>query len=94
MYHTKKEVIIYNPYNSKGLEWYVDAYFAGSWQEADANDADNVMSRNGMVIMYADFPIFWRSSLQTEISLSNTKAEHIALSSALRQVLHMMTIME
>ena len=76
------------------MECWVDADFAGGWQEANTDDADNVMSRTGMVIMYANCPIFWRSSLQTEIALSTVEAEYIALSSALRQVLPLMTMME
>ena len=47
-----------------------------------------------MVIMYANCPIFWRSTLQTEIALSTAEAEYIALSSALRLVLPLMTMME
>ena len=47
-----------------------------------------------MVIMYANCPVFWRSTLQTEIALSTAGAEYIALSSALRQVLPLMTMME
>ena len=47
-----------------------------------------------MVIMYANCPIYWRSSLQTEIALSTAEAEYIALSSALRVVLPLMTMME
>ena len=54
MYHTKKEGIIYNPDTYKDLECYVDADFAGRWQQVDANDADNFMSWTGMVIMYAN----------------------------------------
>ena len=92
--HTKKEGIIYNPDVSKGLECYVDADFAGGWSRDIEDDADNVMSRTGMVIMYANCPVFWRSSLQTEIALSTAEAEYIALSSALREVLPMMTMME
>ena len=79
---------------SKGLECYVDADFAGGWQQADSDDADNVLSRTGMVIMYANCPIYWSSSLQTEIALSTAEAEYIALSSALRKVLPLMTLME
>ena len=94
LYHTKKEGIIYNPDTSKGLECYVDAYFAGRWQQVDADDPENVMSRTGMVIMYANCPIFWRSSLQTDIDLSIDEAEYITLSSALRQVSPLMTMME
>jgi hypothetical protein len=94
LYHTKREGIVYDPDTSKGLECYVDADFAGGWQQADSDDADNVLSRTGMVIMYANCPIYWRSSLQTEIALSTAEAEYIALSSALRQVLPLMTLME
>ena len=63
-------------------------------QQADANYAENVMPRNGMVITYTNCPIFWRSSLQTEISLSTAEAEYIALSSALIQVLPVVTMLE
>ena len=94
LYHTKNEGIVYNPDTSKGLECFVDADFAGGWSQADASDADNVMSRTGMVIMYANCPIFWRSSLQTEIVLSTAEGEYIALSSALREVLPLMKMME
>ena len=92
--HTRKEGIFYNPDTSKGLECYADANFAGGWKEANADDAYNVVSRTGMVIMYTNCPIFWRSSLQTEIALSTAEAEYMALSSALRQVLPLMTMME
>ena len=62
--HTIKEGIVYNPDTSKGLECYVDADFAGGWKEANADDTDKVMSQTGMLIMYANCPIFWRRSLQ------------------------------
>ena len=52
------------------------------------------MSRTGMVIMYANCPVYCRSLLQTEIALSTSEAEYIALASALREVLPLMTITE
>ena len=87
LYHTKRERIVYNLDITKGLERYVDAYFSGGWQKADPHEPDNVLSRTGMVIMYANCPIFWRSHLQTEIALSTAEAEYIALSTAMRQVI-------
>ena len=66
---------------------YVNADFAGGWSYTDSEDADNVMSRTGFVIMYANYPIFWASKLQTEIAFSTTEAEYIALSQALREVI-------
>ena len=52
------------------------------------------MSRTGLVILYANCPIFLASRLQTEIALSTAEAEYIALSSALREVIPLMTLME
>ena len=63
--HTKKEGIIYNSEISKGLECYMDADFAGVWSREVGDDADNFMSRIGMVIMYDNCPVYCRRSLQT-----------------------------
>ena len=94
MYHTNKEGIIYNPDTSKGLECYVDEDLVEMWQQPEAKCAGNVMSRTVIFIMYADCPIFWHSSLQTKIVLSTAEAEYMSLSSSLRQVLPLMTMME
>ena len=72
---------------SKGLEVYVDADFAGAWNTADSENADNVLSRTGFVICYANCPIIWCSKLQTEIALSTAEAKYIALSHALREAI-------
>lgn len=50
-------------------------------------------SRTGYVIMYAGCPIIWKSSMQSLIALSTTEAEYIALSSALREVIAVMNLM-
>ena len=75
LYHTKTKGIVYNPEITKSLECYVDADFAGGWMQADVNDAENVLSRTGIVIMYANYPIFWCSRVQTEIALSTALRE-------------------
>ena len=74
LFHTKKEVIIYNPDVSKGLECSGDADFSGGWSREVADSAYNIMSRTGMVVMYDNFPVYWRSSLKTEIALSTSEA--------------------
>ena len=79
--------IIYNINKDKGLEVYVDADFAGGWNCADADNADNVLSRTGFIICYANCPIIWSSKLQTEIALSTAEAEYIAMSQALREAI-------
>ena len=50
---------------------------------------DSVKSRTGCVIKYTGYHITWFSLLQTEISLSTTEAEYIALSTAARELLPM-----
>ena len=79
--------MVYNVDKTKGLEVYVDADFAGGWSAADANSADNVLSRTGFVICYANCPVIWCSKLQTEIALSTAEAEYIALSHSLREAI-------
>ena len=41
---TRKCGITYKPDKSKGLEFYVNANFAGGWSQANANNANNVLS--------------------------------------------------
>ena len=92
---TREKGIKYKIDHSKGLECYVDADFAGGWDRTDPHNPSNLMSRTGFVIKYkyADCPIYWSSKLQTKIALSTTEAEYIALSSALREVIPLMTVM-
>ena len=72
--------ITYKVDRSKGIEVYVDADFAGGWSCADSNNADNVLSRTGFVICYANCPLIWCSKLQTKIALSTAEAEYISMS--------------
>ena len=53
----KEKGIIYGPNQLLGLQCYVDEDFAGGWVQVDADNAENLMSRTGYVIMYAGCPI-------------------------------------
>jgi hypothetical protein len=86
--------IVYTPKPELGLECFVDADFAGGWTQADADNADNVLSRTGYVIQYASCPIGWCSKLQSEIAPSTAEAEYIALSQALREVIPLITLLD
>jgi hypothetical protein len=92
--HTKDRGIVYEPDKSMGIECYVDADFAGGWNITTSANADNVISHTGFVITYAICPIYWARHLQTEIALSTAEAEYIAMSSALRKVIPLMTLMK
>ncbi len=55
--------IIFKVDKTKGLEVCVDADFARGWSCADAENADNVLSRTGFVICYANCLLVWCSKL-------------------------------
>jgi hypothetical protein len=90
---TKDKGLTLRPDRSFGLECFVDADWAGSWQHRLCNDPLLAHSRTGYVIMYAGCPIIWASKMQPLIALSTTKAEYIALSTALREVIAVMHLM-
>ena len=90
---TSDKGIHYKPDPSKGLECYVDADFAGGWSSGDHTNPECVLSRTRFVIMYAGCPITWCSKLQTEIALSTTEAEYIALSQSMREIIPFMNLM-
>eukprot|EP00957_Ditylum_brightwellii_P173587 13216466-Ditylum_brightwellii.AAC.1 len=64
-----------------------DKDFLKAYTKENYNDPNSVKSRSGCVIMYGKCPITWFSKLQSEIALSSTEAEYIALSTAAREVL-------
>jgi hypothetical protein len=74
------------------FEVYADADFCGLWNIEPPHKPVSAKSRTGYVIMYAGCPIIWASQLQTEISLSTTEAEYVALSSALRNTIPLMRL--
>ena len=57
--------VVYRSNIEKGIECYIDANFAGGWDQADADNAENVMLHMGYVITYAGCPVLWCSKLQT-----------------------------
>ena len=90
---TKNKGIILKPDKKKGIECYVDADFAGGWDKNNSEDVASVFSRTGFIIKYMDCPIYWVSRLQTEICLSTTEAEYVALSQAMREVIPMISML-
>ena len=72
--------ILLKPGRSKNVKCFVDADFAGNWSQEKAENSTNMLSRSGYVIQFMGCPIMWVSKLQSEIALSITEAEYIALS--------------
>ena len=76
-----------SPDMSRGIECFVDADFAGNRRPEDAEDRTSLLSRTGFVIFFWGCPITWVSKLQTEVALSTTEAEYIALSHSVRELI-------
>jgi hypothetical protein len=74
------------------LDVYVDSDFAGLWHQEDDQDPLCVKSRTGFVILLANCPLFWQSKLQGQVALSTMEAEYIALSTSLRSLLPLKTL--
>ena len=53
-----------------------------------------VLSRTGYIINYANYTIILARRLQTEIALSNTKVEYIALSQTMRDILPIVSLIK
>jgi histone deacetylase 1/2 len=76
------------------IDCYVDADFAGAWTFNTSDDPSSVKSRTGYILTYSGCPILWSSKLQSEIALSTTEAEYIALSTSLCNLIPMRTILQ
>ena len=91
---TRDKGLIFKP-TAQSFDCYVDADFAGNWDKREApSDSDTARSRSGYVIVYAGCPIIWASKLQTQIALSTTEAEYIAISMATRDVIPLMELVQ
>ena len=83
------------PDPTKGFECYCDSNFSGLWNKEFAPvDPSTAKSRSGWIIFYAGCPVSWTSKLQSQVELSTTKAEYIAMSQALRDVIPVMNLLQ
>jgi hypothetical protein len=91
---TKDKGLIFRP-TAQSFDCYVDANISGNWDKKEAQrDPVTARSRSGYVIVYAGRPIVWASKLQTQIALLTTEAEYIALSTALRDTILLMNLVQ
>jgi hypothetical protein len=78
----------------KELKSVLMQFFAGGWCSADADNSNNVLSRTGFVICYANCPLIWCSKLQTNIGLSTAKTEYITMSHAFWDTIPIQNLVE
>jgi hypothetical protein len=85
----------FKPDPKKGFECYCDANFPGNWNKAFAAvDPSTAKSRSGWIIFYAGCLVSWASKLQSQVALSTTEAEYIAMSQSLCDVIPVMNMLE
>ncbi len=68
------------------IDAYPDADFAGMYSHEDQTDPAYAKSCTGLIITFAECPMFWQSKLQTETALSTMEAKIIALSACCREL--------
>ena len=84
---------ILTPNETNKLDCYVDADFAGGFDHENALDKTSVLSRTGYSITFSGCPILCVSKMQTEIALSTTEAEYIALSQSMQYLIPLRSIL-
>jgi hypothetical protein len=87
LHRTCEMGMIVNPTGNLSIDCYVDADFAGLHGRDPDDSPSSAKSRTGYIITLGGCPILWKSHLQTEISLSTLEAEYSALSSSMRTLL-------
>jgi hypothetical protein len=91
---TMDEGIIIKPDMSNlAIDCAVDADFSGNWNLKDAEDPGGVISRTGFLLFFAGVPVLWKSVKQDLIALSTQESEYIALSTAMRSLVHLRALM-
>ena len=75
------------------LDCHVDADFSGDWDRQDPDDPNGVKSRTGFLLTFAGAPLLWKAVKQDHIALSTMESEYIALSTAMRSLVHVRALM-
>jgi hypothetical protein len=87
IHHLKKTQDLgthFRPDRDKGFRCYCNADFSSNWNKLLAPfDPSTAKPQSGWIVFYAGYPVIWASKLQTQVTLSTTEAEYIAMSQSL-----------
>ena len=88
-------VLHVKPDSDRDFECYCNADFFGLWNTAFASvDPNTTTTQSGWIILYAGCPVSWGASkLQSQVALSPTEAEYIAMSQDLHDVIPIMGLL-
>lgn len=87
-----KGLIITPSDNILEINAFPDADFAGLYGHEAPDDPACVKSRTGFVILAANCPVMWKSTLQTKTALSTTEAEITALAHCCKELFPIMDL--
>jgi hypothetical protein len=90
---TIKQGTIFKPNKDFKLDCYVDANFLGLHGREKQDNPISAKSRTGYIIFFDGCPLVWKSQLQTETALSTFHSEYVALSQAMRVVVHLQRVL-
>jgi hypothetical protein len=86
--------LVINPSTARiELDLYVDADYAGTWVNTEAESPASVKSRAGYIISLGNAPVLWKSKRIQEICLSTMESEYISLSMAMRSLCYLRGLM-
>jgi hypothetical protein len=93
---TRHLVLKFMPDPSKGFQCFCDTDFSGNWNKefASIDPSTPAKSRSGWIIFYANCPVIWASKLQSQVTLSTTEPEYIAMSMALCDAIPLMELIK
>jgi hypothetical protein len=83
----KDKGFILHPSAARTLDCYVATDFAGLWTPDISHSSISIKSRTGYIITFTSCLVLWPSKLQTEVTLSTTEVEYIAMSQATRDMI-------
>lgn len=93
--NTRDKGMILDPHKDKYFEVFADADVTGLWNKDTASEDVSIAKlRTGYIIFFAGCPVLWVSKLQTQVALSTTEAEYIALSKSLRDMIPVMELLK
>ena len=91
---SQDEGLIFRPdMHNLCIDCAVDADWAGGWNPKDPGNPEGVKSRTGFLLTFAGVPLLWKSVSQELIALSTMESEYIALSTAMRSLVHVRALM-
>ena len=74
------------------LDTHVDSDYAGLWRREHNQNPVCIKSCTSFVISLAKCPLLWQSKLQGQLALSTMEAEYIALSTSMRSLIPLKTL--